>query len=558
MTKQTLIFTSILLVFLYLGGCSSSSISSSSPDGDAEAIDDDISGTGGDMVVDGDEDHQYPVVAYPVVETGQTHCYDLENEIDCPAQGQLFAGQDAQHLGRKMSFQDNGDGTISDLVTGLMWEQTPSSQSFGWQEALDYCNALSFADHDDWRAPSLKELFSISDFGTGWPYIDLSYFNLAQSGSVSKDEQYWSSNFYVAGTTHGGQATAFGVNHGTGHIKGYPSEASGPMGNYVRCVRGNEYGINQLVNNGDGTVTDETTGFIWTQADNGSGIEWKDALAYCENLTLAGNSDWRLPDVKELQSIVDYSGNLPAIDPMFSVTGITNEAGDADFPYFWTSTSAYFGANQPEYYYAWYVAFGFAVDGEGNDTHGAGAVRFDTKVEGGPLGEGGERYHNYVRCVRAGAVTTDYDSPVDGDSPADGDEDAIDGDGPPVDGDTPPVDGDGPGDEPISCEDAQPGMPCCGDDVCDGPETADNCPVDCAAVDGDEPVGPVSCEEDADCQVTGACPEDAALGCICASTPEGDFCIPSCSTSDDCPASQEQAFTCSPEGICIPQGGPQH
>jgi hypothetical protein len=44
------------------------------------------------------------------------------------------------------------------------------------------------------------------------------------------------------------------------------------------------------------------------------------------------------------------------------------------------------------YYFAWYVAFGTAVDDDGNDLHGAGAVRFDTKVEGGPLGDGGERY----------------------------------------------------------------------------------------------------------------------------------------------------------------------
>lgn len=68
--------------------------------------------------------------------------------------------------------------------------------------------------------------------------------------------------------------------------------------------------------------------------------------------------------------------------------------------YFWSSTSAYFGTESPEYYYAWYVAFGTAVDNDGADTHGAGAVRFDTKVEGGALGEGGERYYNYVRLVR--------------------------------------------------------------------------------------------------------------------------------------------------------------
>ena len=136
-----------------------------------------------------------------------------------------------------------------------------------------------------------------------------------------------------------------------------------------------------------------------------------DALAYAQTQNAAnylGHNDWRLPNVKELQSIVDYTrapgatnpaNEGPAIDPMFQTTGITNEAGVADYPYYWTSTSALFQAGKP-YYYAWYVAAGRAVNGEGLDFHGAGAVRFDTKVEGGPVGEGGERYYNYVRLVR--------------------------------------------------------------------------------------------------------------------------------------------------------------
>ena len=81
------------------------------------------------------------------------------------------------------------------------------------------------------------------------------------------------------------------------------------------------------------------------------------------------------------------------------ITGITNEAGNADYPYFWTSTSAGSTAAS-DYYYAWYVAFGYAVGPDGNDTHGAGAVRFDTKVEGGTAGEDEERGYNYVRLVR--------------------------------------------------------------------------------------------------------------------------------------------------------------
>lgn len=344
-----------------------------------------------------------PVVVaegYPLVDTGQTLCSDdTGQEIAAPDEDEAFCGQDAQFIGTSFSFTDNGDGTVTDNNTGLTWQQTPTSMSFSWQGAMDYCDNLELAGQTDWRAPTLKELFAISDFAQGWPYLDTDYFDLVGQ-VVSKDEQYWADNFYFVGTTHGGQDSAFGVNHGTGHIKAYPAGASGPMGNYVRAVRGAVYGTNEFVDNGDGTVTDEATGLMWMQQDAGAALDWEDALAYADSLTLGGHDDWRLPDVRELQAIVDYSGVFPAIDPLFSCTGITNEAGDADYGYYWSNTSAYFGQNQPEYYYAWYVAFGYAVDGTGQDSHGAGAVRFDTKVEGGPLGEGGERYYNQVRCVR--------------------------------------------------------------------------------------------------------------------------------------------------------------
>ena len=352
-------------------------------------------------------------LTYPIVDTGQTNCYDDDgNEILCPEKGEEFYGQDAQSDGMEASYTDNGNGTVTDDVTGLMWQQTPIDADLSWEEANEYCESLELDGYDDWRMPTMKELYSLNDFSQGWPYLNTDYFDLAGS-SVSKDEQYWSSNYYVGTTVEGRSEAAFGVNHGTGHIKAYPATVTGPMGKYVRAVRGTtSYGVNDFVDNGDGTVTDEATGLMWQQADSGSGMDWEDALEYAENSTLAGYDDWRLPNVKELQSIVDYSysptaddeSNVgPAIDTdYFDITeipaGTTNY--DTDYGYFWTSTSAYFNPGDPAYYYAWYVAFGTAPDASGNDSHGAGAARFDTKYEGGPLGEGDGRYYNYVRLVR--------------------------------------------------------------------------------------------------------------------------------------------------------------
>jgi hypothetical protein len=95
----------------------------------------------------------------------------------------------------------------------------------------------------------------------------------------------------------------------------------------------------RFVDNGDGTVTDTCTGLMWQKetADvNGDGqstdvdfVPWCDALRYCESLELAGHDDWRLPNVRELQSIVDYGRVDPAIDPVFGALSSV----------YWSSTS---------------------------------------------------------------------------------------------------------------------------------------------------------------------------------------------------------------------------
>jgi hypothetical protein len=393
--------------------------------------------------------------SYELNATGQVKTYDKDCKIITTKSGGNLYGQDANYLkGNQMSFKDNGNGITTDLNTGLVWQKIPASEGSSWADAVEYCNNLKLGGYDDWRMPSCKELYSISDFSAGWPYINTKYFSLA-TGQVGKFEQYWSSNKYVGTTVEGRDNAAFGVNHVTGHIKAYPAAApeglkdgrmppppgNGPQGSpkdiksnsggqqrpsgpppnqlangkrvnpmfkFVRAVRGNEYGVNEFKDNKDETISDVATGLMWTESDNGKGLNWKSALKYAENSEFAGYSDWRLPNVKELQSIVDYSYSPsaidiskvgPAINPLFYCTPTVNEAGVKDYGYYWTSTSAHFTAGRP-FYYAWYVAAGRAVNGEGKDFHGAGAVRFDTKYEGGAKGEGGERYYNYVRLVR--------------------------------------------------------------------------------------------------------------------------------------------------------------
>ena len=183
-------------------------------------------------------------------------------------------------------------------------------------------------------------------------------------------------------------------------------------------VRGGAYGINDFVDNGDGTVTDNSSGMTWQQTDSGKGMNWEAALSHCENLSLAGKDDWRLPNAKELQYIVDYERSpdttaSAAIDPVFSSSSITNEAGQKDYPFYWTSTTHLKSNGIGDY--AAYIGFGRCIgqmNGKTIDVHGAGCQRSDPKIGDekdypvlghGPQGDA-SRVFNYARCVRGGKV----------------------------------------------------------------------------------------------------------------------------------------------------------
>jgi hypothetical protein len=153
---------------------------------------------------------------------------------------------------------------------------------------------------------------------------------------------------------------------------------------------------------------------MWMQKDSGRGMNWGNALEYAENLVYAGYDDWRLPDAKELQYIVDYSRSpdttdSPAIDPIFASTSIVNEAGKKDYPFFWSSTTHLDGPTPATN--AAYVAFGRAIGkmrGKVMDVHGAGAQRSDPKTGNPAIGHGPQgdarRINNFVRCVRGGSI----------------------------------------------------------------------------------------------------------------------------------------------------------
>jgi hypothetical protein len=347
-------------------------------------------------------------LTYPIVDTNQGLLYTLET-VDAISEGQAFYGQDAQYTGNTPSYTDNGDGTISDHVTELMWTQDLSMASMSWEAAVEYCKNLETGGYDDWRLPTVKELWSLRDFAQGWPWIDTDYFTLVSDGTDSRQQHSWSSNQYLVEDEYQNEQVvgdpSFIVNDWTGHIKAMSGDR------FVRAVRGNtEYGVNDFVDNGDSTVTDNATGLMWSQDDSGEGMTWEEALAYAEASEYAGYDDWRLPNIKELQSIADYSGVFPAMDSsVFNLTELTNIMNQVDYPFYWSSTSNPVEGSDGEVetgtVYAWALAAGYNTDPDGYDLHGAGSVVFVPKSEEyfSELDPEIHRY-NYVRLVRGSDV----------------------------------------------------------------------------------------------------------------------------------------------------------
>lgn len=389
---------------------------------------------------------------YPIVSTGQEKCYNNSVEIQCSENNQEdFYGQNGNYISDKPSYINNGNGTITDNITGLMWTKSPDLNGDGkinyqdkltYSESVNYSKSLNFAGYNDWRLPTIKELYSLilfkgldpsgyegSDTGNLVPFIDTDFFDFdygdLSAGERIIDAQFITSTLYVS-TTMMGDETIFGVNFADGRIKGY---GTGPLPGqnvskkfYVFFVRGNTtYGINDYHDNENGTISDNSTGLMWMKDDNRKGLIWQEALKYANDSEFAGYSDWRLPTVKELQSIVDYSRapdktNSASISPMFNCSEIIDEGGKSNYPFYWSSTthanwSTISGAN------AAYVCFGEALGwmqippNSGNykllDVHGAGSQRSDPKIGNPsdyPYGRGPQgdviRIYNYVRLVR--------------------------------------------------------------------------------------------------------------------------------------------------------------
>jgi len=359
-------------------------------------------------------------------------------------------GQDADYTINPPSFTDNGDGTVSDDVTGLIWQKADGGE-MTWSNAVLYAQTNRVGGQSDWRLPTSHEAFSILNHGKVNPALDTNFFTLSTA-------QYW----WTADNQLGDSSRVWAINAGGGigaHRQTETISAGGTNRYHVRCVRGTaaattwtaipgpyssagayaQYqdtnaslratklyrlhyaGSNgipasqpQLVirreassvglywptnagnftlesttrlvpadsttagfspshhfaDNGNGTITDLDTGLTWQQAETGSALNWEAALQYAEALSLGGYSDWRLPNIKELQSINDDSRANPSLDTTYFVGANSSRR--------WSSTTVVNLTNR-----AWYVDFQLGLAG------------YEDKLT-----------NYFVRCVRGGLANS--------------------------------------------------------------------------------------------------------------------------------------------------------
>lgn len=161
-----------------------------------------------------------PTGTFKLPDTGQTKCYNSSGaEIGCAG-----TGQDGAYTINPMNYIDNGNGTVTDNVTGLIWQKEDDNINRVWDEAIAYCDALTLGGQSDWRLPSKKELISIVNYGIPYPgpTIDSVFTN-------SKQSVYWSS---TTDAYSPGYEWVVNFNFGDSFV-GYASH-------YVRCVRGGQ------------------------------------------------------------------------------------------------------------------------------------------------------------------------------------------------------------------------------------------------------------------------------------------------------------------------------
>jgi uncharacterized protein DUF1566 len=206
------------------------------------------------------------------------------------------SGDDEDYSINPISFTDNGDSTITDDNTNLMWADAKDAD-VTWASADSYCSALTHAGQSDWRLPSVKEVLSIFDYSiagySSTGLLDQTYFSVVI-------QRFWTSDV----NPHN-EGYAFTVDGTAGRTysqyKGYDQRDA----ICVRSIGSNSVWPLNFMDTGTGVIEHPSTDLMWQQSSTVSD-DWEDAITDCEALSLGGYDDWRLSNLKELLTLVSF------------------------------------------------------------------------------------------------------------------------------------------------------------------------------------------------------------------------------------------------------------
>ena len=266
----------------------------------------------------------FPIFLFPALNAQQV----LKTRLADTGQSGSFtatSGEDADFICNPQSLTDNGNGTVTDNVTGLMWQKTDGGE-MTFENAAAYCNDLVLGGFSDWRLPIGIELFGINNYDFSNPALNTACFANSAAG------YWWTSEVRSDDATK-----VWVVNAGGGigaHPKNETVSAGGAKRFHVRAVRNiysTAFAVAHFTDNGDGTVRDNQTGLTWQKIQSALTMTWEEALAYAGTFTLAGKTGWRLPNIREIQSLNDPSISKPSFSKVIFPDMISGN--------FWSSTT---------------------------------------------------------------------------------------------------------------------------------------------------------------------------------------------------------------------------
>lgn len=250
-------------------------------------------------------------------------------------------GEDNDYKINVPGFVFYSDSILTDTITGLHWQRFDGGE-MTYAQAKIYIKNLSLGSFTDWRLPNALEAFSILNLQYVNPALDNTFFtkNLA--------EYWWTSEVQL------GDTTKVWVTNSGGGIGNHPINetisAGGKKYFHVRAVRNpnTPQQFSKRYENNSGFIKDNATQLFWMSKPISDSMTWEQALMYIDSLNNQNNTNWRMPNIKELQSLANYNYSNPAIPN--NIFSYSNNA------FFWSSTTT---INQP--LRAWYLDSKFGI-----------------------------------------------------------------------------------------------------------------------------------------------------------------------------------------------------